>query len=85
MPFCCKWRSAARTTAAPSAAPARGCDTASKDAADLASDLRFAAIHASNYLPINCRLARDKTALLRTLDQAITGQLALVPEARRAL
>jgi radical SAM superfamily enzyme YgiQ (UPF0313 family) len=47
--------------------------------------VQFQANHASNYLPINCRLERDKTALLHTLDQAITGQVALRPETMRAL
>ncbi len=51
---------------------------------DLAK-VQFQANHASNYLVINCRLARDKTALLHTLDQAIAGRVALKPEGMRTL
>lgn len=41
--------------------------------------------HASNYLPLAARLPRDKDKILRLLDQAIAGQIALKPENRRAL
>lgn len=41
--------------------------------------------HASNYLPINARLPKDKAAVLATIDQALTGGLRLKPEYLRAL
>jgi len=47
--------------------------------------VQFQANHASNYLPINCRLKRDKDDLLHTLDQAVAGEINLVPETLRAL
>ncbi len=47
--------------------------------------VQFMANHASNYLPVNCRLGRDKEELLRTLDHAINGNIALKPEMLRAL
>ncbi len=47
--------------------------------------VQFMANHASNYLPINCRLGRDKQELLQTIDHAIDGNIALKPERLRAL
>jgi radical SAM superfamily enzyme YgiQ (UPF0313 family) len=41
--------------------------------------------HASNYLPINARLPRDKAAVLATIDQALAGAVHLKPEYLRAL
>ncbi|MEW6501966.1 MAG: radical SAM protein [Thermodesulfobacteriota bacterium] len=41
--------------------------------------------HASNYLPINARLPKDKAAVLATIDQALTGGVRLKPEYLRAL
>lgn len=41
--------------------------------------------HASNYLPINARLPKDKAAVLATIDQALQGQVRLKPEFLRAL
>lgn len=47
--------------------------------------VQFMANHASNYLPISGRLGRDKDAILRTIDRALHGGIALTPEAYRAL
>lgn len=41
--------------------------------------------HASNYLSINGRLAKDKNRILGQIDQALSGELALKPEYLRAL
>jgi radical SAM superfamily enzyme YgiQ (UPF0313 family) len=45
----------------------------------------FHANHASNYLPIRARLPRDKDAVLKLLDEALAGKIALKPEFMRAL
>jgi len=47
--------------------------------------VQFQANHASNYLPINCRLARDKDTVLTLIDQALAGKVPTVPESLRAL
>lgn len=47
--------------------------------------VQFQANHASNYLPISGRLARDKERVLAQIDQAIAGKTGLVPEYLRAL
>lgn len=41
--------------------------------------------HASNYLPINARLPRDKESILSRIDQALRGEVELVEEQFRAL
>ncbi|MEW6593950.1 MAG: radical SAM protein [Thermodesulfobacteriota bacterium] len=41
--------------------------------------------HASNYLPINARLPKDKGAVLATIDQALAGAMRLKPEYLRGL
>jgi hypothetical protein len=41
--------------------------------------------HASNYLPINARLPRDKEMILDSIDLALAGKKALKPEFLRAL
>jgi radical SAM superfamily enzyme YgiQ (UPF0313 family) len=41
--------------------------------------------HASNYLAIDCRLSRDKAAVLARIDRALQGEIALKPEHLRAL
>lgn len=46
---------------------------------------QFQANHASNYLPLNARLPRDKELLLATVEQALAGQLPLTPEGWRRL
>lgn len=46
---------------------------------------QFQANHASNYLPLNARLPRDKALLLATIAQALEGRLPLTPEGLRRL
>lgn len=46
---------------------------------------QFHANHASNYLPISGRLAKDKKLLLSTIKMALEGSMPVVPEHRRAL
>jgi radical SAM superfamily enzyme YgiQ (UPF0313 family) len=41
--------------------------------------------HASNYLPLNCRLPKDKVQVLVAIDRARAGEIALKPEHLRAL
>ena len=41
--------------------------------------------HASNYLPINARLSRDKEQVLAMIDTAISGAIPLTPEQHRRL
>jgi radical SAM superfamily enzyme YgiQ (UPF0313 family) len=41
--------------------------------------------HASNYLPLNCRLPKDKAQVLVAIDRARAGEIALKPEHLRAL
>jgi len=47
--------------------------------------VQFQANHASNYLPINGRLSRDKTKILTLIDRALAGDIKLTPEAMRVL
>jgi len=47
--------------------------------------VQFQANHASNYLPINGRLNRDKARILTLIDRALTGDIQLTPEVMRAL
>lgn len=47
--------------------------------------LQFQANHASNYLPINCRLPRDRQPVLAAIARALNGEIALKPEYLRAL
>lgn len=51
---------------------------------DLSSGLFFSN-HASNYLPIQARLPRDKEKTLELIDAAIKGDVALKPEWMRGL
>jgi radical SAM superfamily enzyme YgiQ (UPF0313 family) len=46
---------------------------------------QFHANHASAYLPLAGRLPKDKNNLLKVIQNAMTGSVALVPECRRAL
>ncbi len=41
--------------------------------------------HASNYLPLNCRMPRDKEQVLTAIRQARAGKIGLKPEHLRAL
>ena len=47
--------------------------------------VQFQSNHASNYLPINCRLPRDRRQVLTAIEQALNGQIPLKPEHLRAL
>ncbi len=47
--------------------------------------VQFQANHASNYLPISCRLARDKQKILERIDNALAGRERLTPAYQRAL
>nr|MBF0221958.1 radical SAM protein [Desulfobulbaceae bacterium] len=47
--------------------------------------VQFQANHASNYLPIDCRLQKDKGHVLELLDLAIAGKTPLMPDYMRAL
>jgi len=46
---------------------------------------QFHSNHASNYLPIEGRLPRDKNNLLHSINQALAGLTPLVPESMRGL
>ena len=45
----------------------------------------FHANHASNYLPLKLNMPADKTHALDLIDRALKGEIALKPEAMRAL
>ena len=45
----------------------------------------FHANHASNYLPIKARLPRDKDTVIKLIEEALEGKVALKPEYLRAL
>jgi radical SAM superfamily enzyme len=47
--------------------------------------VQFQTNHASNYLPINARLGRDKTEILTLITQVLAGGIKLTPDAMRAL
>jgi hypothetical protein len=47
--------------------------------------VQLQANHASNYLPIDCRLQKDKSQVLAMLDRAIAGNTPLMPDYMRAL
>ncbi|MCK4839817.1 MAG: radical SAM protein [Desulfobulbaceae bacterium] len=47
--------------------------------------LQFQSNHASNYLPINCRLPRDRQPVLSAIAKALNGEITLKPEHLRAL
>ncbi len=47
--------------------------------------VQFQSNHASNYLPINARLSRDREAVLNMIDAALAGTLPLTPEHHRRL
>jgi len=47
--------------------------------------VQFQANHASNYLPISGRLARDRKRILETITAGLQGRHHLKPEDQRAL
>lgn len=47
--------------------------------------VQFQANHASNFLPIDCRLERDKAVTLTRIDQALAGEIPLMPDYMRGL
>lgn len=47
--------------------------------------VQFQANHASNFLPLDCRLSRDKVAALSRIDQALLGDIPLMPDYMRGL
>jgi len=47
--------------------------------------VQFMANHASNYLPLQGRLCRDKEKMLNTIELALAGNKSLVPDRFRAL
>ncbi len=49
------------------------------------ADAIFRTNHASNYLPLSGRIPRDRDRLLKVLDQALAGRIALRPEGLRGL
>ena len=49
------------------------------------TDALFRTNHASNYLPIGGRLPRDRESILRVIDDALSGRIALRPESTRGL
>jgi radical SAM superfamily enzyme YgiQ (UPF0313 family) len=53
-------------------------------ATDLSKGL-FHANHASNYLPIKARMPKDKDAVIRLIEKALTGEIDLKSEYQRAL
>jgi radical SAM superfamily enzyme YgiQ (UPF0313 family) len=51
----------------------------------LPTDAIFRTNHASNYLPLEGRLPRDRERILQTLDAALDGRIPLKPEWARGL
>jgi radical SAM superfamily enzyme YgiQ (UPF0313 family) len=49
------------------------------------TDAVFRTNHASNYLPLAGRLPVDRDRIVRTLDDALSGRIALKPESARGL
>lgn len=47
--------------------------------------VQFQSNHASNFLPLDCRLSRDKSLALARIDQALAGDIPLMPDYMRAL
>lgn len=47
--------------------------------------VQFQANHASNFLPLDCRLSRDKMAAIFRIDQALAGDIPLMPDYMRGL
>ncbi|MDD5759773.1 MAG: radical SAM protein [Desulfobulbaceae bacterium] len=47
--------------------------------------VQFQANHASNFLPIDCRLERDKSITLARIEQALAGAIPLMPDYMRGL
>ena len=49
------------------------------------TDALFRTNHASNYLPLGGRLPRDRERIVRVIDEALAGGIALRPERSRGL
>lgn len=47
--------------------------------------VQFQSNHASNFLPLDCRLSRDKETVLARITQALAGEIPLMPDYMRAL
>lgn len=47
--------------------------------------VQFQSNHASNFLSIDCRLPKDKMAAIARIDQALAGDLPLIPDYMRGL
>jgi radical SAM superfamily enzyme YgiQ (UPF0313 family) len=47
--------------------------------------VQFQANHASNFLPLDCRLSRDKQSALSMIDRALAGDIPLMPDYMRGL
>jgi hypothetical protein len=54
-------------------------------AAAAPTDAIFRTNHASNYLPVEGRLPRDRDRILGVLDRALAGEIPLRPEWTRGL
>lgn len=49
------------------------------------SKVQFQSNHASNFLSIDCRLSKDKMAAMTRIDQALAGDIPLMPDYMRGL
>lgn len=47
--------------------------------------VQFQSNHASNFLPLDCRLSKDKLSAVAMIDQALAGEIPLMPDYMRGL